>query len=35
MTYNGFTEIKKGIEPGDKVITNGFQNIIEGDEIGI
>jgi RND family efflux transporter MFP subunit len=35
MTYNGFTEIKKGLDPGDKVITNGFQNIIEGDEIGI
>ena len=31
MIYNGFTEIKSGLEEGDKVITNGFQNVIEGD----
>ena len=30
-TYNGMTEIKQGLSPGDKVITTGFQNIVEGD----
>ena len=35
MIYNGFTEIKSGLEAGDKVITNGFQNVIEGDAIRI
>lgn len=35
MSYNGFTEILKGLAPGDKVITNGFQNVIEGDEVAI
>lgn len=33
MTYNGFAEIKSGIVPGDKVITIGYQNVIEGDLI--
>ena len=31
--YDGFTEIKTGLVEGDKVITNGFQNVIEGDAI--
>jgi membrane fusion protein, multidrug efflux system len=31
MTYNGLAEIKSGLAPGDKVITTGFQNVIEGD----
>lgn len=35
MIYNGFTEIKSGLEAGDKVITKGFQNVIEGDAIQI
>ena len=33
MIYDGFTEIKSGLVANDKVITNGFQNIIEGDAI--
>jgi len=33
LTYNGITEITKGISDGDKVITFGYQNIIEGDMI--
>jgi len=33
MTYNGFAEIKSGLDPGDKVITTGFQNVIEGDVV--
>jgi membrane fusion protein (multidrug efflux system) len=31
LTYNGQAEIKKGLAEGDKVITTGFQNVIEGD----
>lgn len=33
IIYNGITEIKSGLEQGDKVITIGYQNIIEGDAI--
>ncbi len=33
INYNGMSEIKKGLEPGDKIITNGFQNVIDGDVI--
>jgi hypothetical protein len=33
LNYNGMTEIKGGISEGDKVITNGHQNIVEGDVI--
>ena len=33
MTYNGLTEIKTGLAQGDKVITTGYQNVIEGDPI--
>ncbi len=33
MTYNGTAEIKSGLSSGDKVITTGYQNIIEGDAI--
>ncbi len=33
MTYNGVAEIKNGLAQGDKVITTGYQNIIEGDPI--
>jgi len=35
LTYNGFAEIRTGLEPGDKVITVGYQNVIEGDLISI
>ena len=30
-TYNGMTEIKSGLAEGDKVITTGYQNVVEGD----
>ena len=33
IIYNGTTEIKSGLAEGDKVITLGFQNVIDGDEI--
>jgi membrane fusion protein, multidrug efflux system len=33
FTYNGMAEIKNGLAEGDKVITNGYQNVIEGDPI--
>jgi RND family efflux transporter MFP subunit len=35
LIYDGFTEIKSGLESGDEVVTNGFQNIIEGDAVKI
>lgn len=31
--YNGVAEIKSGLASGDQVITSGYANIIEGDEI--
>jgi membrane fusion protein, multidrug efflux system len=33
MTYNGLAEIRSGLAQGDKVITIGYQNVIEGDVI--
>jgi membrane fusion protein (multidrug efflux system) len=33
ITYNGMTEIKSGLTAGDKVITLGYQNVIEGDPV--
>ena len=33
MTYNGLAEITSGLTEGDKVITFGYQNIIDGDLI--
>jgi len=35
MTYNGITEIKNGLSDGDRVITNGYQNVVEGDLVKI
>jgi membrane fusion protein, multidrug efflux system len=35
MTYNGLTEIKNGLAEGDRVITNGYQNVVEGDQVKI
>jgi len=35
MTYNGIAEITDGLSEGDKVITFGFQNIVDGDRIRI
>ena len=31
--YNGVAEITSGLANGDEVITSGYANIIEGDEI--
>lgn len=33
MVYNGIAEIVSGLDPGDKVITTGYQSVIEGDAI--
>jgi RND family efflux transporter MFP subunit len=33
FTYNGLAEIKNGISEGDRIITNGYQNVVEGDPI--
>ena len=35
ITYNGLTEIKGGLAPGDQVITLGYQNVIDGDPINL
>jgi membrane fusion protein, multidrug efflux system len=35
MTYQGVTEIKDGLVEGDRVITNGYQNVVEGDQVKI
>ena len=31
ITYNGMTQVAEGLAAGDKVITTGYQGIIEGD----
>ncbi len=33
ITYNGMTEIKSGLTAGDRVITLGYQNVIDGDPV--
>lgn len=33
MSYNGNIEIKSGIAQGDKIITTGYQDLIEGQKI--
>jgi hypothetical protein len=33
FTYNGMAEIKNGIAEGDRIITNGYQNVVDGDPI--
>ncbi len=33
LTYNGITEITKGIAVNDKVVTFGYQSLVEGDLI--
>lgn len=33
LTYNGTVEITEGLNQGDKVITTGYQSLIEGDLI--
>lgn len=35
QTYNGMAEITKGIKPGDKVITTGFNNLVEGQPLKV
>lgn len=35
IIYNGLTEITEGLKEGDKVITIGYQNLIEGDVVKI
>ncbi len=35
IAYNGMTEIKEGLAEGDKVITTGYQNLVEGDLVKI
>jgi membrane fusion protein (multidrug efflux system) len=35
LTYNGLAEVKTGLDAGDKVITFGYQNVVEGDAIKI
>ena len=35
LTYNGLTEIKNGLAEGDHVITNGYQSVVEGDQVKI
>jgi membrane fusion protein (multidrug efflux system) len=34
-SYNGNIEITEGISAGDKVVTFGYQNLVEGDHISI
>jgi len=33
LSYNGNMEIVSGLQPGDKVITIGYQNLVDGDPI--
>ncbi|MFN8166366.1 MAG: efflux RND transporter periplasmic adaptor subunit [Bacteroidia bacterium] len=33
LIYNGIVEIKSGLDAGDKVITTGYLNVVDGDEI--
>ncbi len=35
IIYNGLTEITEGLKEGDKVITTGYQNLVEGDLVKI
>jgi RND family efflux transporter MFP subunit len=34
-TYNGLAEITSGVKPGDKIITNGFNNLIDGELVRV
>jgi multidrug efflux pump subunit AcrA (membrane-fusion protein) len=33
LVYNGVAEIQEGLVEGDKVITVGYQNLVEGDVV--
>lgn len=35
IIYNGLTEVTEGLKEGDKVITTGYQNLVEGDIVKI
>lgn len=35
QTYNGMAEITSGIKPGDKVITTGYNNLVEGQPLKV
>jgi RND family efflux transporter MFP subunit len=34
-TYNGMVEVKQGLKPGEQLITEGFQNLYEGQIIAL
>lgn len=34
-SYNGKSEITKGLKPGDKIITKGFNNLVEGQPLKV
>ncbi|MFM1912676.1 MAG: hypothetical protein RIR51_514 [Bacteroidota bacterium] len=33
LSYNGQVEIKSGLEPGDQIITTGYQDVVDGTQI--
>ena len=33
LSYNGVVEVKKGLEAGEKIITAGYQDVNEGEEV--
>jgi hypothetical protein len=33
MSYNGLLEVKEGLNAGDKLITSGYLDLEEGEEI--
>lgn len=35
QTYNGMAEITKGLKPGDKIITTGYNNLVEGQPLKV
>lgn len=35
MTYNSIAEVKSGLDKGDKLITAGFQNLNEGENVQV
>jgi multidrug efflux pump subunit AcrA (membrane-fusion protein) len=32
-TYNGMVEVKQGLQPGEQLITEGYQNLYEGQNV--
>ncbi|HLN54308.1 MAG TPA: efflux RND transporter periplasmic adaptor subunit [Lentimicrobium sp.] len=34
-SYNGMSEITKGLKPGDKLITKGYNNLVEGQPLKV